>query len=39
MSKAPAKKNKPTAMQLAVRIVAGVLAVLMVVSMFVGLLF
>ena len=39
MSKAAAKKNKPTAMQLAVRIVAGVLAVLMVVSMFAGLMF
>ncbi len=39
MSKATAKKSKPSAAQLAVRIVAGALAVLMIVTMFMGLLF
>lgn len=39
MSKATAKKTKSSAMQLTVRIVAGVLAVLMIVTMFAGLLF
>lgn len=39
MNKTTAKKGRSSAMQLTVRIVAGALAVLMVVTMFAGLLF